>query len=85
MCGCLCARVGACINNHSHLRPVLPPHFRPNCPPTRSELSSIADKASVRRLQRTWDASKRQQQFAEDLALRQVCGYSKLVATLHVE
>jgi DNA (cytosine-5)-methyltransferase 1 len=35
------------------------------------ELSSVADKAAVRRLERVWDATKRQQQFAEDLALRQ--------------
>lgn len=38
----------------------------------RSELTSIVEKASVSKLERVWDASKRREQFQQDQELRQV-------------
>lgn len=45
---------------------------RPALPCPCSELTAITEKVSARRLVRTWDASKRREHFAEDLALREV-------------
>ena len=65
------SKCSCCSQSDPH---ACPPASALHPPPSApcSELSGIAGKADVTRLQRVWDSTKRKEHFKEDLALRQV-------------